>query len=73
MSVSKDFSDIQRMLDDCAPGHKIRLTDHFRRVTFGAMIYPSLPKTKTVEIGHVRKMARYLKIEDCAKKHGMLN
>jgi hypothetical protein len=71
MSASKDFSDIQRMLNECAPGHTIRLSDHFRRVKFGALFYPSLPKSKTIEVGHIHKMVRHLHIEDCAKKHGM--
>jgi hypothetical protein len=71
MSASKDFADIQRMLTDCAPGHTIRMSDHFRRIKFRGSIYPSLPKSKKIEIGHVRKMVRYFKIQECAKKHGM--
>jgi hypothetical protein len=72
MSASKDFIAVQRMLNECAPGHTIRLTDHFRRITYRGLIYPSLPKTKTIEVGHVRKMVRYFKIQDCASKHGMV-
>jgi hypothetical protein len=72
MSASRDFSDIQRMLTECAPGHTIRMTDHFRRIKFGSLIYTSLPKTKKIEIGHVHKMVRHFKIQECAKKYGMV-
>jgi hypothetical protein len=71
MSASKSFADVQRMLSECAPGHTIRLTDHYRRVKFGDLFYPSLPKTKTIEVGHIRKLIRHFKIEKCAEKHGM--
>lgn len=72
MSASRDFTEIQRMLNDCAPGYTFRITDHFRRVTFGSLIYPSLPKSKKIEIGHIHKMVRYFKIQECAKKYGMV-
>ncbi len=71
MSASKDFADVQRMLNECIPGYAIRITDHFRRIRFGSRIYPSFPKTKTVEVGHIRKIVRYFDIEECAKKYGL--
>lgn len=71
MSASRDFADVQRMLTDCAPGHTIRLSDHFRRVKFGNLFYPSLPKHKKIEVGHIHKMVRHFGIQECAKKHGM--
>ena len=71
MSVAIDFTDVQRMLNECAPGHTIRVTNHFRRIKFGSMFYPSLPKHKRIEIGHIHKMIRHFKIEECAKKYGL--
>ncbi len=71
MSASKDFAAVQRMLTDCAPGHTIRLTDYFRRIGFGSIIYPFFPKSKTVEVGHIRKLIRHFGIQECAAKHGM--
>jgi hypothetical protein len=71
MSASRDFADVQRMLTDRAPGHTIRLSDHFRRVKFGALFYPSLPKHKKIEVGHIHKMVRHFNIQECAKKHSM--
>ncbi len=72
MSVSIDFTDVQRMLNDCAPGYTFRITDHFRRIKFGSLIYPSLPKSKKIKVGHVRKMVRYFRIQQCAQKYGMV-
>jgi hypothetical protein len=71
MSASRAFADVQRMLTECAPGHQIRMTDHFRRIRFGSLIYPSFPKTKTVEVGHIRKLVRFFDIQECAQKHGL--
>lgn len=71
MSASRAFADVQRMLTECAPGHTIRMTDHFRRIRFGSLIYPSFPKTKTVEVGHIRKLVRDFDIQECAQKHGL--
>jgi hypothetical protein len=71
MSASKDFADVQRMLTECALGHTIRMTDHFRRIRFGNIIYPSFPKSKTIEVGHIRKLVRHFSIQECAAKHGL--
>lgn len=70
MSASKPFADVQRMLNECAPGHTIRTSDHFRRVKFGSLFYPSLPKHKNIEVLHIKKMIRHFGIQECAAKHG---
>ncbi len=71
MSASKAFADVQRMLTDCAPGHTIRLTNHFRMVKYRGLVFPTLPKHSTIELGHIRKMVRYFSIQECADKYGM--
>lgn len=70
MSASADFSQIEKMLMDCAPGSSVRLATHSRVISYGALTYPSLPKFDNIEYGHIRKMVRFLAIsEDCAHKH----
>ncbi len=71
MSASVAYSDVERMLKDCAPGSTVRLATHSRVISYGALTYRTLPKFSELEIGHVRKMIRYLGIRDCAKKHGI--
>lgn len=56
------------MLKECAPGHQTDETDHFWRIRHDAQTYPSLPKKRTIDVGHVRKMARHLGILECAKR-----
>jgi hypothetical protein len=72
MSASKAFADVQRMLTDCAPGHTLRLTNHFRMVTFMGRVFPTLPKHAQIELGHIRKMVRFFGIQECAAKHGLI-
>ena len=73
MSASASFDDVKRMLDDCAPGYTIRLANHSRVVTYNGKVYRALPKHKTIELGHIHKMIRYLGInQTCAKKHGLM-
>jgi hypothetical protein len=67
MSASVSLSDVQRMLQDCAPGSYIRLTNHYRFVYFKNLVHPTLPKHDPLEIGYVKKMARALGILECAK------
>jgi hypothetical protein len=57
------------MLDECAKGWTWNLAPHFRRIMANGRTYPSLPKYDEIEVGHVRKMARHLGIENCAKQH----
>lgn len=68
MSVSLAFSDILRMLENCAKGFDLRRTTHGRRVEFNGKTFRDLPKFDEIEVGHVRKMVRNLGIDkDCAK------
>ena len=57
------------MLKACAPGSSWRLATHSRVVTYKDKLYRALPKHDPMEIGHVRKLARYLGILECAKQH----
>ncbi len=60
------LDDVKRMLDHCAPGYAIDLKTHFRVIRFGQLTYPTFPKHKEIEAGHVKKMARALGIFACA-------
>jgi len=73
MSASAPFADIKRMLDNCAPGHSIRLATHSRVVTYSNKVYRTLPKFDKIELGHIRKMVRYLGISvQCADSYGVI-
>jgi hypothetical protein len=73
MSASVSFADVKRMLDKCAAGHSIRLATHSRVVTYNNKVYRTLPKFDKIELGHVRKMVRYLGInQQCAGSHGVI-
>ena len=73
MSASAAFADIKKMLDECAPGHTLRLANHSRVVTYNNKLYRTLPKFDNIELGHIRKMVRHLGInQECAKKHGVV-
>jgi hypothetical protein len=70
VSISVDFDEIGQMLEDCAKGYRIRLATHSRVVHFNKKVFRALPKYKDIEIGHVRKMVRYLEIDkECVKQH----
>jgi hypothetical protein len=56
------------MLVACAPGHTKQETTHSWCIRFNQKTYPTLPKKRQIDVGHVRKMARHLEILDCAKK-----
>jgi len=71
MSASHAFDDVVKMLQQCAPGHTIRLANHSRVITYNNKVYPSLPKFDQLEVGHIRKMARHFGILDCAKNFGV--
>jgi hypothetical protein len=65
---------IREMLEACAPGARLEAKTHHYWVYFGDRCYRGLPlgahgarRTVEIEIGHVRKMARFLEILDCAK------
>lgn len=69
MSASVRFSDVERMLEECAPGYTLRLATHSRVISYNGKTYRTMPKFPEVELGHIRKMARYLQIMECAKRH----
>lgn len=69
------LKEIQNMLDECAPGAFIEHKPHKNWVHWNGRIYWGLPLGKhgarqnpEIEIGHVKKMARFFEILDCAKK-----
>jgi hypothetical protein len=69
VSVSIPYSDIVRMLEQCASGFDIRRTTHGRRVEWNGRTFPDLPKYDDIQIGHIRKMVRHLGInQDCARR-----
>ena len=57
------------MLNVCAPGFTWRLATHCRIIAHKDKTYRSFPKQDNIEIGHVRKLARFLGVLDCAKEH----
>jgi len=70
MSATASFDDVRRMLEDCAPGATWRTATHSVVVSYNGRKYPSLPKYKNLELGHIRKMVRHLGIDQqCAAKH----
>ena len=70
MSASADYADISRMLAECAPGSTVRLANHSRVIIYNKKTYRSLPKHDTIELGHVRKMVRFLEISrDCPEAY----
>jgi hypothetical protein len=68
MSASVSFKDVEAMLTKCAKGSTWRLATHFRIVKYNKKVFRALPKHDSIELGHIRKMIRYLGIDkDCAK------
>lgn len=63
------LKEVWAMLAQCAPAHDIHETDHFYRIRYNGKTYPSFPKKRQVDVGHVRKMARHLEILVCAKTY----
>lgn len=70
-----NLKEIRRMLDDCAPGAVIESKLHKNWVHWGGRTYRGLPLGKhgnrqnpEIEVGHVKRMARFFEILDCAKK-----
>lgn len=56
------------MLADCAPGHELIPKTYTFWVRYGGKTYRDLPKYDPMQRGHVKKMARFLGIYDCAVK-----
>lgn len=69
MSASTPFSQIEKVLKECAPGYTIRLATHSRVIHFKGKLFRTLPKHDPVENGYVRKLFRALGITACAAKH----
>jgi hypothetical protein len=70
------LKEIRGMLDACAPGARIEEKPHHNWVYWSNLAPYRLPRGKhgkrdnpDIEIGHVKRMARYFEILDCAKKH----
>lgn len=72
--------DVRKLLDECAPGHMFNEAEHYYRVAYRGKIYATLPKgshsdrgrragSAEIELGHIRKMLRFLGIDfECARK-----
>jgi hypothetical protein len=69
MSATTPLSKVEKMLAECAPGYTIRLANHTRVIQFGGKVYRTFPKADPMEVGHVRKIARFFGIQACAAKH----
>jgi len=70
------LKEIREMLDACAPGARIVPKEHHNWVLWNGRTYRGLPLGKhgkrvnpEIEGGHVRRMARFFEILECAKKH----
>ena len=67
-------SKVWKMLDECAPGWTKRKQAHHYRIDHGDKTMSNFPfgdhskKTTEVQVHWVRKLARVLGIEDCAKR-----
>jgi hypothetical protein len=69
------LKEIRKMLDDCAPGAIIESKLHHNWVRYAGKTYRGLPLGKhgarhnpEIEVGHVKRMARFFEILDCARK-----
>ena len=69
------FKEIRKMLDACAPGAVIEHKLHHTWITWGGKTYRGLPlgahgsrKNPEIEVGHVKRMARFFEILPCARK-----
>ncbi len=71
MSASVLFKDIEAMLNHCAKGFGLAYGDTLQACSLRwKNISPHCLKHNSIELGHVRKMVRYLKIDlECAKKY----
>lgn len=66
--------DVEDMLDDCAPGAVIVPKPHHNWVIWKSRTYRGLPRGKhgarknpELEVGHVKRMARFFEILPCAQ------
>ena len=71
------LADIERMLRACAPGAVLQPGKHKIRILWGGKTFPNLPKGEhgkrpgraEIELGHVRDLATFFGILECAKQH----
>ena len=68
------LKEIEDMLADCAPGAVVVPKPHHNWVVWKSKTYRGLPRGKhgarrnpEVEVGHVKKMARFFEILPCAQ------
>jgi hypothetical protein len=66
---------IKEMLDECAPGAVIEGRLHRNWVSYNGKTYRGLPlgshgarKNPEIQVGHVKRLARFFEILDCAKR-----
>ena len=70
MSATVSFDDVLRMLKECAPGFTWRLATHSRVICYNGRVFRAFPKHSHIELGHIRKMVRYLGIDrTCVAKY----
>ncbi len=70
------LNEIFEMLRKCAPDFQSRETDHYFRITYNGRLFPDLPRGEhgrrdgraEIQRGVVKKMVRFLGIEECAKR-----
>lgn len=67
---------IWTMLENCAPGHTRKAKTHNWVIRYRGKTYPSFPlgphgkrENPEIEVGHVKRMVRFLGILECAKAH----
>lgn len=69
------LNEIWAMLETCLPGHIRKLHTHYYSIRCVGRIYPSFPKGEhgkanpLIEKGHMRRLARFYGIMECAKEH----
>lgn len=65
--------EVWEMLERCAPGYTKKPTNHYYCIRYNGLTYPTLPlgshgsgDHRTIQLGHVKKMARKLGVLECA-------
>lgn len=68
------LKDVWAVLAECLPGHTITLKTHPYWIAHNNRLYASFPKgahgksNPPIDVGHVKRMARYFDILDCARR-----
>lgn len=58
------------MLENCAQGYEMKDHPHNRAILYNGRTFPSLPKYREIEIGHVKKLVQVLRLDaDCVTQH----